>query len=320
VNTDAPSEAVASLGSEFGEPDAATWRKIVLRAVNAADADVEIELLRPVTWLEAQEAAVGAVIHVDLPELNTRGPARVLSVGPSPQIDAGPGTVVTGRFRHVANDLVDVHVEGLRDSIGCTDRHPFWSATRRQFVPANRLQIGELLLANTGQTARIVAVHFRPPREPVHNLEVLGPHVYHASELGLLVHNASWDSAPRSGLTTDQIRGLPGVAHGGEDLPNIVGDWLKDGAGPIPGQIAAKLRGQPFSSFKAFRERFWQLVEADPHLGPQFRAGNRGHMRKGGAPTAPPQFWVGDGRANQAFNIGEEKGGQARLLTDRSGW
>jgi hypothetical protein len=193
VNTDAPAEAITSPGSELGEPDAATWRKIVLRSINPADADVEIELLRPVDWLEAQRAAVGTVIDVDLSELNTRGPARVLAIKPSPEIEVGPGTVVTGRFRHVADNLLNVHVQGLDEPVGCTEQHPFWSVTRGQFVPANQLQVGELLLSNTGHTAHVASINCRPRSALVHNLELLGPHLYRVSELGLLVHNASWN-------------------------------------------------------------------------------------------------------------------------------
>jgi RHS repeat-associated protein len=211
VNTDAPAEAVGSGRSELGEPDAATWRKLVLRAVNAADADVEIELLRPVVWLGTQRAAVGVVIDVDLPELNTRGPARVMGIEPSPEIEAGAGTVVTGRFRHVAKNLLNVHVEGLNQPIGCTEQHPFWSVTRGEFVPANRLQVGELLLTDTGHTAQVVWIEARHTAQCVHNLEVGGPHVYRVSELGLLVHNASWDVEPPgfathgSGIGVDYI-------------------------------------------------------------------------------------------------------------------
>ena len=111
VNTDAPAAATPTLTSELGEPDAESWRKIVLRAVNAADADVEIELLRPLSWLTEHGAAVGAVMEVHLPELHVHGPARVLAIESSPMIESGGGTVVTGRFRHVASNLLDVYVE-----------------------------------------------------------------------------------------------------------------------------------------------------------------------------------------------------------------
>ena len=162
-----------------------------MRALNASDADVEIELLRPIAWLEASGVQVGATIEVDLPELNTRGAVKVLSIEPSPVIQSGSGSVVTGRFRHLAHELLDVYVEGMNVPIGCTERHPFWSVTRRGFVEARSLVVGERLLTRTGETAAVLSVNFRDGAERVYNLEVLGPHAYRVSEPGLLVHNAS---------------------------------------------------------------------------------------------------------------------------------
>lgn len=98
---------------------------------------------------------------------------------------------MTGRFRHLAENLLDVYVEGLNESIGCTERHPFWSVTRGAWVAAGELKTGELLLTRTGRTAPVVSVNFRCGEEPVFNLEILGPHVYRVSPLALLVHNTS---------------------------------------------------------------------------------------------------------------------------------
>ena len=192
VNTDAPAEALSNSRNTWGEPDAATWKKIVLRAVNAADADVEITLLRPECWLLSQSATVGSLVEVDLPELNTRGTARVLKIDACPAIESGSGAVVTGTFRHLSADLVDVYVEGLNEPIGCTSRHPFWSVTRGDWVAACALQTGELLLDNAGQHVQVVSVNLRGDTAKVYNLEVAGPHVYRVSQFGLLVHNASF--------------------------------------------------------------------------------------------------------------------------------
>ena len=92
-------------------PDAATWRVARLRMLRADGAVVELELLRPLRWFEAQgvrvperstrdrTVAVSARVWLDLEEMGVVGPAELYEVGPCPPIDPGPGAVVTGRFR-----------------------------------------------------------------------------------------------------------------------------------------------------------------------------------------------------------------------------
>ncbi|MHC8337596.1 HNH endonuclease signature motif containing protein [Pseudomonas sp. HLT2-19-2] len=48
--------------------------------------------------------------------------------------------------------------------------------------------------------------------------------------------------------------------------------------------MADKLRGQNFSSFRAFREAFWRAAIADPELSKQFTANNIQEMKNGRAP------------------------------------
>ena len=95
---------------------------------------------------------------------------------------------------------------------------------------------------------------------------------------------------------TERLRRVPGVAAGGEHLPvtPASGRLLLDGrVGPIPGQIAAKLRGMHFEDFADFRSAFWRLVAEDPILGqvrkgrgPGWSAANKARMRNGLAPFA----------------------------------
>lgn len=80
----------------------------------------------------------------------------------------------------------------------------------------------------------------------------------------------------------------PGVASGfGQE---ISGAWLGaaslgEGA-PIPTQIADKLRGRDFSSFRAFREALWRAASDDTDLAKQFTANNIREMKNGRAPFA----------------------------------
>ncbi|WP_260329047.1 S-type pyocin domain-containing protein [Pseudomonas sp. 3-2] len=87
----------------------------------------------------------------------------------------------------------------------------------------------------------------------------------------------------------------PGVASGNGQV--ISGNWLgaastPEGA-PIPAQIADTLRGQEFSSFKAFRRAFWKAVESNEQLMHQFPYFNQLDIKKGLSPRAPQAEHVG---------------------------
>src|SRR5262249_53633505 len=78
---------------------------------------------------------------------------------------------------------------GRGEPLGCTGQRPFWSEDRRDYVAAARLRPGERVRTLRGGAAAVLAVEARAGAEAVYNLEVHGDHVYHVSELGLLVHN-----------------------------------------------------------------------------------------------------------------------------------
>jgi hypothetical protein len=192
--------------------------------------------LRPQQWLDSHHAIVGSQVSVDIPEIGVRSAARVLSIEPSPAIKSGSGQVITGTFRHVARNLVDVYVEGENDPIRCTERHPFWSLTRQTWVAASQLQTGERLLNRLGQSTQVVSVNFATEAEPVFNIEVQGRHVYRVTKLGLLVHNASWQLNPRrsslaSALTSSENAGI--LAR------NLAREGRAPGVGEAAGHIVA---------------------------------------------------------------------------------
>ncbi len=93
-------------------------------------------------------------------------------------------------------------------------------------------------------------------------------------------------------LTAEQRRNAPGVAVASTPLPRVDGPWLSahmaggEGA-PIPGQVAEKLVGQRFSSFRELRRAFWKLVAQTPELADGFRKQNLRSMRDGNAPYPP---------------------------------
>ena len=134
-----------------------------------------------VVWLAAAAAC--------LTNAGPRGPARVLSIGPCPEIPPGPGQVVTGTFAHTAGNVVDLYLEGQGFPLGVTANHPIWSEDRARFVPAGDLRPGETLRSLCGPLT-VAFLLPRPAPEPVFNLEVAAEHVYHVSAAGVLVHNA----------------------------------------------------------------------------------------------------------------------------------
>ncbi|WP_256667345.1 S-type pyocin domain-containing protein [Pseudomonas sp. ANT_J28] len=97
----------------------------------------------------------------------------------------------------------------------------------------------------------------------------------------------------------------PGVAIGSGQ--SVSGNWLGaastlEGA-PIPKQIADKLRGREFSSFKAFRRVFWKAVANDPFLIDQFTQLNKTDVRDGLSPSALPSEQVGGRKKFEIHHI-----------------
>ncbi len=86
---------------------------------------------------------------------------------------------------------MEIRVSGQPEPLRCTAEHPFWSATRHEFVAASGLRPGEKIETSTGTPALLTSITPRAGPETVYGLEVHGEHVYHVSQAGLLVHNAS---------------------------------------------------------------------------------------------------------------------------------
>jgi hypothetical protein len=176
---------------EFGDTvDPPNWRKLILVARKKDGSFAEVRLLRPLWWLEKQDAKVGGTVEINVPECGIEGEAKVLAIEPCPPIKPRPGLrVVTGVFKHRASQVLDVYVEGIDEPIGTTPNHPFWSEDRRTFVRADELKEGEHLRAFNGTPIVRQIIPLADP-EPVFNLEVQCDHVYHVAKNGVLVHNS----------------------------------------------------------------------------------------------------------------------------------
>ena len=138
------SNPIEELDTSLGlDVEAATWKKLTLRAPKADGSHADVVLLRPDWWVRERAAAAGGMVFIAVPECGIDGNATVLSVSDCPPIAAGVGSVVTGTFRHSSASIIDVTVSGPSAPIGTTANHPFWGEDRQDFVRADSLLPGE---------------------------------------------------------------------------------------------------------------------------------------------------------------------------------
>ena len=126
-------------------PDHVTWRKLTLISPKRDGSISEITLLRPLWWLEEQQAEIAGEVWVEVPECGISGWAKLLSIEPCPTIENKDGHVVTGTFKHSATNVLDIWIDGESQPIGTTPNHLFWSEDTQTFVRVDELTIGTTL-------------------------------------------------------------------------------------------------------------------------------------------------------------------------------
>ncbi|WP_154935344.1 Hint domain-containing protein [Gimesia maris] len=174
------------------EPDLESWRLVSVRMEQQQPGQFVLgQLLRPLSWIRQNDALPGAVIMLNMPEMYVVGAAEVLSISDCPPIDPGDGPVVLSTFKNIADNILNIYVEGEAEPIGVTAGHPIWSEDRQAFIHSDQLQPGERLRSAVGRTVRITSIEIRAGPETVYGLEVAGEHVYSVTGSGLLVHNTT---------------------------------------------------------------------------------------------------------------------------------
>jgi hypothetical protein len=179
--------------------DPATWRLVRLHAEGRWEDGtldtVEVETLQPLSWIAASGARIGRSVPIpcDLEELalplDMHG--TVTAIEPCPELEEGPGHLVLLTVNHLNNtvcDLVVTDAAGNREAIGVTAIHRFFSDTRRDWVAAANLRIGEQLRGIDGPLT-VERLTRRAGTDRVYNMTVEGEHLYRVSTLGALVHN-----------------------------------------------------------------------------------------------------------------------------------
>ncbi|MCA9078376.1 MAG: putative Ig domain-containing protein [Planctomycetaceae bacterium] len=172
----------------FGEVDQDTWRRVDIHVERADGALVEMQLLRPVAWIQCHNLYVGSRFRIALSDIKTHGLAKVTAIAPCGEVSSGPGSVVIGRYvTRQVNDLVKVTLVNDATFTG-TSSHPVWVQERQDWVRLDDLNVGETLESLSGPL--VVRQIQRPKRvSDVYNIEVHGHHVYRISNDGILVHN-----------------------------------------------------------------------------------------------------------------------------------
>ena len=199
---------------ELLEPDQRTWRKLTLRLPKENGKWLTVELLRPLDWIEDEEAAVGETIFLDLEEMGAIGDADVVSIDPCPPIQPGNGNVITGRFIHQVDqgEVVELRFANQSEPTGVTKNHPYWSVDRDDFVTAGELREGETVDGLAGKTI-VASITPSNYTGPVYNLEINGEHVYRVGTLGLLAHNACGPHGKVGGHHVHSKAAFPGTTY-----------------------------------------------------------------------------------------------------------
>ena len=165
------------------------WKRVSLEVRHASGSIVDVDLLRPMEWIERNNVTVGQRFSFELTEIEIDGYGVVRSIFDAPDVDPGLGSVITGKFvTRAASDLVRVTlVDGTQ--ITGTSKHPVWSPDVADWRGLGEFQPGHCMQSRDGLVT-VVSVEFLPDAAPVYNFEVAGEHVYEITELGILVHNA----------------------------------------------------------------------------------------------------------------------------------
>ena len=154
------------------------------------------KLLRSENWLNDQQARFASVVDghefneidallserspdyfdlnfqlevwLEMSELGCFGWSQVVDVDNTFKYVSGEGNLVTGTFEHIAQETINLQIEGQEKPIGCTPTHLIWSEDREEFVPAGELFEGERVRVLNGDTKRVVQKLPRPGPVPVY--------------------------------------------------------------------------------------------------------------------------------------------------------
>ena len=170
----------------------ALWRRLTLELERPDGSLAEVELIRPLWWLEQTGAAQGGTIHLEVTEAGLAGKARILSLSDDVTVDSRTayGAIVTGTIFHRNAQVLSLVFDGEESqALGVTPSHPLYSADRGEYVEAGELVLGERVARYGGTTSLVTSMVSQRADEPVYNLEVHRAQSYYVGEQELLAHN-----------------------------------------------------------------------------------------------------------------------------------
>jgi hypothetical protein len=134
--------------------------------------------------------ADGAVKNIEDIELGDKVLATDPETGETGEREV-TATIVTEDDKHFV-DLTISTPEG-EEHLTATHEHPFWSVSRREWIPASDLRPGTLLRTDDARTVTVTHTRQYTAHARTYNLTVAGVHTYYAlaGETPVLVHNSS---------------------------------------------------------------------------------------------------------------------------------
>jgi hypothetical protein len=121
--------------------------------------------------------------------LGIDGPADVLAIVPCPVIEAGRGRIITGTFTTARCAVLERRLSN-NEVLEPTPQHRFFSETRKDWVAAGELRVGECLGTASGRAVTVESIGLKAGEHRVYNLQVEQEHQFFVGESGVLVHNA----------------------------------------------------------------------------------------------------------------------------------
>ena len=170
----------------------ALWRRLELVLERPDGSLAEVELIRPLWWLEQTGAAQGSTIHLEVTEAGLAGRARVVSLSEDVTVDSRTayGAIVTATIRHENASVIELVLDGDEvEALGVTQSHPLYSADRGVWIAAGEFEIGERVETQHGVPVTVTAVRDEGRRDAVYNLEVHRAQSYYVGPKRLWAHN-----------------------------------------------------------------------------------------------------------------------------------
>ncbi|MET9402415.1 polymorphic toxin-type HINT domain-containing protein [Kitasatospora sp. NPDC002965] len=204
---DAPSTEPSASRAEVDSGSAAP-------ACNSFPAGTQV-LMADGTVKAIEQVVDGDVVTATDPQTGETGPERVVATITTPD----------------DKDFTDVTLAGESTVVTSTYHHPYWSETRKQWVDAGELTVGEELRKPDGSTSTVRTVRSYRNAVVTHNLTVDLVHTYYvvAGASPLLVHNCNGSNVHLSEVSN----GRAGVAYA-EVTPQVLADAKADLIGSAP--------------------------------------------------------------------------------------